>query len=314
MTERHPGLEITTEQVDGRPLTVLVAAAQEAEVLVLGSRGLGAMTGFLVGSVSQAVLAQAKRPVVVVRPGAWLDADCLPGSDGDAPRKDKDRPVVLGLDLSYPSTELLDHAFDAAAVRRAPLRVIHRWSMPPAFAFDPALLAPEVRDGMATSMATALADELLPWRDKYPEVRVEVDCSVGQPANQLVEASADASLVVVGRMDTPLRHRRPSRPGRPRCPPPRHSPGRGRTPRLKRSRVPGCPDRPRLTTDLGATHARRARPGDVHRPGSASAWRYCVPPVSRSSQRTSSSPHRSASEGHWPVVALRLSVAGGRSC
>ncbi|WP_308445578.1 universal stress protein [Streptomyces spororaveus] len=32
-----------------------------------------------------------------------------------------------------------------------------------------------------------------------PEVRVEVDCSVGQPANRLVEASADASLVDVGR-------------------------------------------------------------------------------------------------------------------
>ncbi|WP_314250770.1 universal stress protein [Streptomyces sp. DSM 40907] len=199
LAERHHGLEITTEQADGRPLTVLIAAAQEAEVLVLGSRGLGAMTGFLVGSVSQAVLAHAKRPVVVVRPGAWLDADCLPASDGDAPRKDNDRPVVLGLDLSHPSTELLDHAFDAAAVRRVPLRVIHRWSMPPAFAFDPALLAPEVRDGMATSTATALAEELRPWRDKYPEARVEVDCSVGQPANQLVEASADASLVVVGR-------------------------------------------------------------------------------------------------------------------
>ncbi|WP_053790433.1 universal stress protein [Streptomyces sp. XY332] len=166
LTERHPGLEITTEQVDGRPLTVLVAAAQEAEVLVLGSRGLAAMTGFLVGSVSQAVLAHAERPVVVVRPGAWLDADSLPASGGDGPRRDADRPVVLGLDLSHPSAELLGHAFDAAAVRRVPLRVIHGWSMPLAFAFDPTLLPPEVRDGMATSTATALGDELRPWRDR----------------------------------------------------------------------------------------------------------------------------------------------------
>ncbi|MER6779110.1 MULTISPECIES: universal stress protein [unclassified Streptomyces] len=176
-----------------------VRKAQEAEVLVLGSRGLGAMTGFLVGPVSRAVLAHAECPVVVVRPATWLDADCPPVSGSDRARREVDRSVVLGLDLSHPSAELLDHAFDAAAVRRAPLRVIHRWSMPPAFAFDPAPLAPELRDGMATSTATALADELRPWRDQYPEVRVEVDCSVGQPADQLVEASADASLVVVGR-------------------------------------------------------------------------------------------------------------------
>ncbi|MGW6707684.1 universal stress protein [Streptomyces sp. NPDC054956] len=199
LAERHPGLDITTEQVDGRPLTVLVAAAQGAEVLVLGSRGLGVLTGFLVGSVSQAVLAHAERPVVVVRPGAWTDADRLPASDGGGSPEGADRPVVLGLDLSHPCDELLEHAFDAAAVRRAPLRVIHGWSMPPAFAFDPALLAPEVRDGMAASAAMALGDALRPWRGKYPDVRVEESCSVGRPAHQLIEASADSSLVVVGR-------------------------------------------------------------------------------------------------------------------
>ncbi|AWZ03480.1 MULTISPECIES: universal stress protein [unclassified Streptomyces] len=199
LAERHPGLEITTEQVDGRPLTVLAAAAQEAEVLVLGSRGLGAVAGFLVGSVSQAVLAHAERPVVVVRSGTWMDTPYQEAPDGNGPQEGTYRPVVLGLDLSRPCDELLDHAFDAAAARRAPLRVIHGWSMPPAFSFDPALLAPEVRDGMAAGTATALGDALRPWRGKYPQVRVEEVCSVGQAAGQLVEASADASLVVVGR-------------------------------------------------------------------------------------------------------------------
>nr|WP_324616772.1 universal stress protein [Streptomyces sp. XY332] len=84
MAERHPGLEITTEQVDGRPLPVLETAAKEAEVLVLGARGLGTMTGFLVGSVSQAVLAHAERPVVVVRTVASPDRS-YPAPDGSTP-------------------------------------------------------------------------------------------------------------------------------------------------------------------------------------------------------------------------------------
>ncbi|MGW5398148.1 universal stress protein [Streptomyces sp. NPDC003952] len=199
LAELHPGVEITTEQVNGPPLTVLTSAAQEAEVLVLGSRELGAMAGFLVGSVSQAVLAHAGRPVVVVRSGAWMDTPYQDAPDGNGPQEGTYRPVVLGLDLSRPCDELLDHAFVAAAARRAPLRVIHGWSMPPAFPFNPALFAAEVRDGVAAGTATALGDALRPWRGKYPHVRVEEVCSVGQAGAQLVEASADASLVVVGR-------------------------------------------------------------------------------------------------------------------
>ncbi|WP_371613994.1 universal stress protein [Streptomyces sp. NBC_00454] len=199
LAERHPDLEITTEQVDGRPLTVLAAAAQGAELLVLGSRGLAAMAGFLVGSVSQAVLAHAERPVVVVRPGAWMDTAHLPIPVDNGPQEGAYRPVVLGLDLSRPCDNLLDYAFDAASSRRAPLRVIHSWNMPPTFSFDPALFAPEVRDGMAAGTATALGDALRPWHGKYPQVRVEEECSVGQAAGHLIEASADASLLVVGR-------------------------------------------------------------------------------------------------------------------
>ncbi|MET9854525.1 universal stress protein [Streptomyces sp. NPDC006450] len=199
LTERHPGLEISTEQMDGQPLTVLADAAQEAEVLVLGSRGLGAMTAFLVGSVSQAVLAHAERPVVVVRTGSWMESAYLSAPDGSGPQEGAYRPVVLGLDLSRPCDELLDYAFHAAAARRAPLRVVHGWSMPPAYTFDPALIAPEIRDGMAAGTATALGDALRPWRSKYPEVRVEEESSVGPAAGHLVEASAGASLVVVGR-------------------------------------------------------------------------------------------------------------------
>ena len=51
----------------GHPAEVLVAAAQGADLLVVGSRGHVALPGRLLGSVSEHVAARAPCPVVVVR-------------------------------------------------------------------------------------------------------------------------------------------------------------------------------------------------------------------------------------------------------
>jgi nucleotide-binding universal stress UspA family protein len=45
----------------------LVEASRQASVIVVGSRGLNAFTGMLLGSVSHEVLHRAQCPVVVVR-------------------------------------------------------------------------------------------------------------------------------------------------------------------------------------------------------------------------------------------------------
>lgn len=52
----------------GGPASVLVEAAADAELLVLGSRGLGGFRGMLLGSVTQQVIAHAPCPVVVITP------------------------------------------------------------------------------------------------------------------------------------------------------------------------------------------------------------------------------------------------------
>ncbi len=53
----------------GHPAEVLVDASREADLLVVGSRGHGAFTGMLVGSVSLHCVHHAFCPVVVVRRG-----------------------------------------------------------------------------------------------------------------------------------------------------------------------------------------------------------------------------------------------------
>ncbi|WP_405539778.1 universal stress protein [Streptomyces sp. NBC_00075] len=195
---RHPGLDVIVDQVPGRPAEVLTKAAKDAALMVLGSRGLGGIGGFLVGSVGQAVVAQAEQPVVLVRAGERLadghatDPSAVPFAGTPF------GPVVLGLDTDSPDDAVITFAFEAAARRVTPLRIVHAWSLPPYFAYGlPA--DPELDALLAKQDAAALAEVLHRWKEKYPAVTVVEESRAGSPAVHLVDASREASLVVVGR-------------------------------------------------------------------------------------------------------------------
>ncbi len=61
-----PEHDVVIEVVEGPPVPSLLAAAAGADLLVVGSRGHGAFTGMLLGSVSQHCAGHAPCPVVVV--------------------------------------------------------------------------------------------------------------------------------------------------------------------------------------------------------------------------------------------------------
>jgi nucleotide-binding universal stress UspA family protein len=58
--------QVVGEVIEGKPARVLTEAAAEADLLVVGSRGLGGFTGLLLGSVSQQCAHHARCPLVVV--------------------------------------------------------------------------------------------------------------------------------------------------------------------------------------------------------------------------------------------------------
>lgn len=58
---------IQTQVVEGPPALMLLKAAEDADLLVVGSRGHGAFAGMLLGSVSGHCVHHAACPVVVVR-------------------------------------------------------------------------------------------------------------------------------------------------------------------------------------------------------------------------------------------------------
>ncbi|WP_314612856.1 universal stress protein [Streptomyces stackebrandtii] len=188
LRRRHPGLDVEAEWVAGDPVEVLCAAAEEAELLVLGSRGLGGLAGFLAGSVSLAVLASTRRPVVLVRPHDPLE-----------PEQDRTGEVVIGLDVSAPSDEVLAFGFAAADRYGCDLRAVHSWSVPALYGPDMGGVLPLLMTEVAEDARRALDEALAPWTEKFPGVVVVRDCRQGRPAQDLMELSHDARLVVVGR-------------------------------------------------------------------------------------------------------------------
>jgi nucleotide-binding universal stress UspA family protein len=66
LTEQHPTVPIQFRVVLARPADALVDLSRDALMLVLGSRGLGALSGLVLGSVSVQCLRRAHCPVLVV--------------------------------------------------------------------------------------------------------------------------------------------------------------------------------------------------------------------------------------------------------
>lgn len=63
------GVGYSMEVVLGSPSTVLVDMAEQlnADIVILGARGMGAIQSAMVGSVSKAVIHRCTRPVLIVR-------------------------------------------------------------------------------------------------------------------------------------------------------------------------------------------------------------------------------------------------------
>jgi nucleotide-binding universal stress UspA family protein len=186
-----PGIEVETSLVPGDAAAALIAAAGDADLLVVGYRGTGGFAGLLAGSVAVAAVSHATCPVVVVRG-----------------QVDTARHVLVGVAGSRSCPHTVDAAFAAAWRASVGVVAMHAYEItPPHRAF-----AERVAETSAT--ATALRDHLVAAeqdakhlverqvaavRQRYPEVGVEIRVVEGPPAQELVRASAAASLVVVGK-------------------------------------------------------------------------------------------------------------------
>ncbi|WP_112638033.1 universal stress protein, partial [Micromonospora saelicesensis] len=191
LTGRWPGLAVEVRQVLGGPGATMIEESRRAELVVVGSRGLGGFVGLLLGSVGTQVAAHAHCPVLVVRPDEQpipLDGPVLVGVDG---------PVLVGVDGSESSRLAVGLGADEAALRDVPLVLVH---VGPS---DGDRAVPEeIEESQAAYQAEAvrlLADASAVARAEHPDLVVrEHPVRAAGAAQGLIQASGTASLLVVG--------------------------------------------------------------------------------------------------------------------
>lgn len=193
----HPDVEVRAEQTDDAPPEALLAAARDAELLVVGTRGTGGFDGLAVGSVALRMAAAAPCPVVLIphRPGPFREV--MHAARGVS-------PVVVGFDAHHPVGEAADFAFSAAEARGALLRVVQAWAFP-AEAVSPQTLVvtEEDRATWEDQEVLRLSDAVCAWQEKHPRVTARTDVVLLHPAEALLNASRSADLLVVGRRTDP---------------------------------------------------------------------------------------------------------------
>ena len=168
----EPDLAIETQLLDGAPAQVLVEAAGEASMLVLGSRGSGGFSAMILGSVSRYVATHATVPVVVAREETMATH----------------REIVVGVRDPAQSEVALGFGFEEAALRKARLLAVHSWSWPGS---GPTEEPAEENSHLEGAVAT--------WREKFPEVEARQEVVHGHPGRVLSGLSARADLIVLGR-------------------------------------------------------------------------------------------------------------------
>ena len=174
-------IEITGEVRYSPPALTLIELSEQAEMIVIGSTGRGAVERVLLGSVSSAVVRRAKCPVAVIHE----EASQLPPS--------QHAPVLVGIDGSPASEVATGIAFDEASRRGVELRALHAWSDREYFEL-PEYEWRTVRQEAERNLAECLAG----WQERYPDVRVDRLIVRNRPARQIVEQSESAQLVVLG--------------------------------------------------------------------------------------------------------------------
>jgi nucleotide-binding universal stress UspA family protein len=157
----------------------LLDMSKHAQMVVVGSRGQGALRRALLGSVSTALIHHAHCPVSVVH--------------GEVSPDHHDGPIVLGVDGSPVSERATEIAFEEASMRRADLVAVHAWSdaeVPEIAAIPWSAISAEAEE--------VLAERLAGWQEHYPDVVVRRIVVRDHPARHLLAESDAAQLVVVG--------------------------------------------------------------------------------------------------------------------
>jgi nucleotide-binding universal stress UspA family protein len=166
------------------PVHLLTRLSEQADLVVVGSHGLGWASGALLSSVAFRVAAHARCPVALI-PTGW-DEQRQPG-----------RPVVVGVPALVGATTPLYVAFAEARARNVPVRAVRSWSRPD-WTGEPADLSYSADPAFQIKQQDHVDRVLAPLRSLFPDVSVQVVLTADRLVEALPNAAKDACLLVLG--------------------------------------------------------------------------------------------------------------------
>jgi nucleotide-binding universal stress UspA family protein len=176
----RPDVEIERRVVLDLAAPGLLRASADADLLVLGARGIGGFQALLLGSTSDQCLHHSPIPVVVVR------------ARHDAAQPDGGR-VVVGIDGSEGSMRALDWAVEHATAHQLDVDILQTWNVP-AVALPYIESCSPIEEAAGASVEDAVAR--VERAGLHGRVSGHVAC--GSAGSVLLHAAEDAGLVVVG--------------------------------------------------------------------------------------------------------------------
>lgn len=185
--ETAPEIKIGHTIAEGSPIDMLLEMSHDVTMLVLGSRGLGGLSGMVMGSVSSSVVAHAECPVVVVREDNPVNEDTKYG------------PVVVGVDGSEVSQKATEYAFAEASARGAELVAVHTWmDMQVQSSLAGLSAAQQQWEDVEAGQVQMLTERLAPLVEEYPDVPLKKVIARDRPVRALTEQAEGAQLLVTG--------------------------------------------------------------------------------------------------------------------
>lgn len=178
-------VELMQQLHEGSPISMLLELSKEADMVVIGSRGLGGIAGALLGSVSASLVGHAHCPVVVLREDMDLAAE--------------HNRIVVGADGSPVSALAVQTAYQEADAHGSELVAVNAW-------LDRAVassLAGMNLSNLDWEQAKAeqrqvVQEELEKYDDDYESITPQIVIRRESPEMALAEVGKGTRMIVVG--------------------------------------------------------------------------------------------------------------------
>lgn len=173
-------VKVETEVIEGHLVSTLIRLSRSADMICVGSVGIGYFANLLLGSTAAELANSAHCPVAIIR--------------RDVPaKKHDDAWIAVIMDDSPDSDAVLATAVEQARLRHTGLLTLQVWHPASGLSADDAELAEGTRRAHER-----LESRLAVWRERHPDLHILAVATHGNVIEYLTEYRKSIQLVVVG--------------------------------------------------------------------------------------------------------------------